>query len=418
MRRIAALPARHFVALCAAYLCMGNSASADLSKPDETSGAHQRHRHSHGRPALASSVAFDPSGRLWRVAVERGHVVVSQSKDEGASFSRPVRVNAVSARIAADGENRPKIAFSPSGAIFVSYTEHVAERFSGNVRLSWSTDGGQTFSAPAIVNDDRRPISHRFDALAVDGKGNAHVVWIDKRDQTAAKDADLEYAGAALYHAVSPDGTRISRNRKLADESCECCRVAIALDRDGVPVIAWRHIFNGARDHALHRLERGAPIVRVAEDDWKIDACPHHGPALAVDDAGAYHVAWFSNAERRQGLFYARSTDRHSFGDPMPIGDAERQPAQPALLATKTHVYVAWKEFDGRQTSLLVMRSEDNGQTWGQPMMVAGTESASDHPMLVQHDGKVYAAWGTEREGLRVISLLSEKRRLGHGGEQ
>src|SRR4029453_19488282 len=35
----------------------------------------------------------------------------------------------------------------------------------------------------------------------------------------------------------------------------------------------------------------GAP-VRVSADDWKIDACPDDGPAMAIDGGGAIYVAW------------------------------------------------------------------------------------------------------------------------------
>ena len=76
------------------------------------------------------------------------------------------------------------------------------------------------------------------------------------------------------------------------------------------------------------------PMYRVAEDKWNIDACPHHGPAIAISAGGAYHVAWFTEGDARQGLFYATSQDGGAhFTLPAPIGAADKNPGRAQLLA-------------------------------------------------------------------------------------
>jgi hypothetical protein len=48
------------------------------------------------------------------------------------------------------------------------------------------------------------------------------------------------------------------------------------------------------RDHAVMTFEapdKPGPVYRVSDDDWAIDACPHHGPSLAVTRDGTYHAA-------------------------------------------------------------------------------------------------------------------------------
>jgi hypothetical protein len=363
------------------------------------------------KPALAVSAAFDAAGRLWRVSVQDGHVVVQYSDDKGGRFSPAVNVNPEPDRIAADGDNRPKIALAPDGTIYVSYTSHLPEPYSGHVHLSRSTDGGRSFSKPAIVNDDRAAISHRFESLVVDAKGRAHVVWLDRRDQMAAKKDNKEYAGVAVYYASTADGTVIGENRKLVDHGCECCRIALALDTDGTPVIAWRHVYDkNVRDHALWRLDARSAPVRVAEDNWAIDACPHHGPALAVSGAGTYHVAWFTGAASRQGLYYARAADRKTFSAPLAVGDPRAQPGRPALLVRGRRVYLAWKEFDGNATAVRIMVSGDDGATWSPARTVASAASASDHPLLVNDGEVVYLSWNAQREGYRLIDLSAGKK--------
>jgi thioredoxin 2 len=62
-------------------------------------------------------------------------------------------------------------------------------------------------------------------------------------------------------------------------------------------VVAWRHIFPGSlRDIGFARFSAGAPPpanvtpTRVSQDDWKLDACPDDGPAVATDATGTLHV--------------------------------------------------------------------------------------------------------------------------------
>jgi len=146
------------------------------------------------------------------------------------------------------------------------------------------------------------------------------------------------------------------------------------------------------------------PIYRVSVDDWKTDACPHHGPSLAISPDGAYHVAWFTNGRARRGLFYARSTDGgRTFSDPMPFGRPGA--SHPDLAAVEGTLWLAWKEVDGETTTVLAMASHDNGRTWSEPKAPARTSDTSDHPLLVTNGREVFLSWQTQAEGYRLVPL-------------
>ena len=53
--------------------------------------------------------------------------------------------------------------------------------------------------------------------------------------------------------------------------------------------------------------------MRASADNWKIDACPDDGPALAVDARGVLHVAWptliHDGGRDRMAIFHAPSND-------------------------------------------------------------------------------------------------------------
>lgn len=354
------------------------------------------------KPALAVGVAFDARGRLWRVRPGADGVWVDYSDDLGGTFGAAVRASPEVP--AADGELAPEIAIARGGTVHVAYTLPGATNpIVGHIRYTLSVDGGRSFGPPDTVNDNREAITHRFQSMIVDERGTAHMVWIDKRDLEAAKRAGKAYAGAAIYAARSADG-RFGANIKVADHSCECCRTAAALDTDGVPVVFWRHVFDdGSRDHALARLD-GSPLLRATHEGWRINACPHHGPAIAIGPDRTRHLAWFT-AARGEGrvLYQAQNPAGSPLAPPRRLGGD--QAGYPALLATGDTVALAWKDFDGRATHIYAELSTDGGRTWSAPHILASSIGPSDRPRLAAHAGVTYLSWNTRDEGYRLIPV-------------
>ncbi len=356
------------------------------------------------RPSLAVGAAFDAGGRLWLVRAEQGYVTVSVAKEGGQDFSAPVRVTPEPEAVAADGENRPKIAVAPDGMVLVSWTQTLPQRYSGNVRFSRSIDGGKTFSAPVTLNDDGRVTSHRFDSLAIDGKGRVAVVWLDARDRDAAREQGREFSGVSLYAAESDDGGASFRaNRRLAEHVCECCRTATAWGSEGA-VVFWRNLYGvNTRDFAIGWLDSGT-VKRATDDDWRIDACPHHGGGVAAGDDGALHVVWFTQGQARQGLFY-RQVRGAGMTSPMALGNPSAQAGHPAVAAAGKTVLIAWREFDGTAYGTWAMLSRDGGANWGTPQRVATSADAADYPLPLIRSGQPKIVWSTAREGVRVIGV-------------
>ena len=363
------------------------------------------------RQPLAVGASFDKKGQLWLASVKDGHVVVSHSADKGNSYSDPVVVNAQAEHVAAEGENRPKIRVADNGNIYVSYTVSLATPFAGKVRFSRSVDGGKSFAAPLTVNDNLENFTHRFDSMALGSNGQIYIAWLDKRDAAAANNKGDKYSGIAVYYAVSDDeGLSFKPNLKAADHSCECCRIAMATDKDGYPVIAWRHIYDtNIRDHALLKLDGKMRPTRLSFDHWNIAACPHHGPALSITAEGVYHATWFNNAPKRHGLFYAHSEDQgQTFSEPVNFGNFEAQAAHPSVLGLGSRVYLSWKEFDGVSTGLYAMSSADGGKTWSAAKKWASTTDVSDSPLLIDDGHAVYLSLNTKNEGYRLLELGAE----------
>lgn len=358
--------------------------------------------------ASTATPIFGPDGTLWLTFDVHNRVFVTHSSDLGRSFATPVPITPQTVNLDNGPDARASIAVDHEGRIFVSYAIFRDSKFNGEVFFSRSLDHGRTFSAPYPLVDNTA--SQRFSTLTVDPQDRIFAAWLDKRGVVAAAKQGKDYVGAALAYSWSTDGGATFSPSQIAhDNTCECCRLGVALTPRGDPAVLFRNVFGGTvRDHAVITFVGASlgPLERVAVDDWKLDGCPHHGPSLAISPAGVYHAAYFTEGDVRHGVFYARSADGgRSFSTPMALGHAAHDLSRPYVAVLGKTVWLVWKEFDGEVVEANVMVSHDDGATWSAAKEVAHTTDASDHPMLVTDGREVYLSWMTKNEGYRLLPL-------------
>lgn len=396
-------PGRRFGRFAAAALlalgCAGGAFAQSHDHAEKRGGAKPP------RPELGTSAAFAPDGALYAVSKDGQHVLLHRSADDGATWEAPVVVNAEPEAISAEGENRPKLAFAPDGGVLVSWTRPLAKPYTGEIRFARSDDGRQ-FGAPITAHRDRQEITHRFETLAVTGRGQVVLAWVDKRDLEVAQAAKFDYRGAAIYAAVSNDGGRTFQPEvKVGDHSCECCRIAIANDSDGLPLLLWRHVFEpNERDHALAKLGadgRPGAVTRATFDRWRVDACPHHGPSLAVSPEGIRHAVWFNEKDGEGRVFYGRLEDGQVEGQRAVGGE---RAAHADIAVNGKRVAITWKEFDGERTRLRAEVSDDHGASF-RDLSLASTAGASDQPRLIARGTSLFVFWRTANEGMKGYRL-------------
>ena len=357
-------------------------------------------------PELGASAAFDSHGRLWLVDAADGHVRLRHSDDDGRTLSAPVEVNATAERIYAEGENRPKIAFGPHDEIYVSWSQPRAAPWTGFVRFARSLDRGEHFGDPLTVHHDRAEITHRFDALAVDGHGRIVIAWIDKRDVIAATAAGKPYLGAAIYYSWSDDGgASFVPERKLIDQSCECCRIALARMPDGEVAAFFRGIYgDNIRDHAYAVLRadgRTSQVARATFSDWQIAGCPHHGPGLAIGADGIRHAVWYE-AKGKPTIWYGQLDPGHAPKHPLAIAGAGAGHADVAVHGQT--VWLAWNQVNADGYALMLRRSTDNGAHFDTPREIAHSSGAVGSPQLLLKQGRAFVAWNTAA-GFRLVEV-------------
>jgi hypothetical protein len=377
--------------------------------------AHEAHTQHPAPSVSAIDVVFDTAGNLWRVSVHDGFLLVDKSADFGKTFTVPIKVNATAQKIGANNEARPDIALDANNNIYVTWTQNLNTRFAGYIWFARSINGGKSFEKSYIVHQDRAEITHAFNAINVAPNGKITVTWIDKRDAFNAKKAGKNYDGAAIYYAISTDaGKTFAPEQKLADSSCECCRIVTTNKPDGTTVAMWRHVFEGSeRDHNIAEIPKAGARPephRATFGHWVIDGCPHHGAALANGGEGkdwwGYHMAYFDGNDRKPGLYYSRMDGAAWVASPAKkFGDNSKQAGHPAILSIGEQVWLVWREIKEGKSSILGMHSEDGGRSWNDVKTLTDTHQKADYPFLLQHKNIVYLVWNTQANGLQLLAL-------------
>jgi hypothetical protein len=194
----------------------------------------------------------------------------------------------------------------------------------------------------------------------------------------------------------------------LADHSCECCRIGLAFAPNGEAQAQWRHVFgDNIRDFAIAPLVQGAKVLRASEDDWHIAACPHHGGDLSIDESGRRHLVWFTGSPKGPGIYY-RYADGEKMSLPLALGNPDAQAGNPTVFARDGKVWLAWREFDGKQYRLMAQRSDDRGDKWSLPQEVATASNAADLPLFVAGAVKTLLAWYADGK-VRIFDLEAQR---------
>lgn len=361
--------------------------------------------------AASATPWMDSNGTLWLVWNSDGAIVSAYSTDLGKTFSTPI-VHAQHGKYIDKGmDSRPKIIGDDLGHILISYAFFKDAHWNAKIHLIRSDDSGKSFSKPFSLSSD--PGSQRFPSLTLSNNHQLLITWLDKRFVASEKKKGQNIAASVMY-LWSPDmGQSFSKEALANQSSCECCQIATSKNTHGLPVIFYRANYeNTTRDHSIQTFEqtlRPSPPLPISDDKWVTNVCPHQGPALSISSTNSYHVAWFTEGERRQGLFYANSTDegRH-FSIPRSIKVQGALATRPNLFSYGKKVWLTWKEFDGKKTNIYVQSSINDGLTWQDPVNVVQATGYTDHPILIADKKNVYLSLLTKERGYQMI-LMGEK---------
>lgn len=402
--------------------------------PVTTLGVPGRSNEHLSAAALGQTVALS-----WAASSSAGtDIYAAVSRDGGATFSPPARVNQRAGEASANGEQPPRVSLvaragAASPEVVVVWT---AKATTGTRLLTArSADGGRTFGASAIVGGSDAPGNRGWHSTATDRNGRTFVLWLDHRNLAGAASTMTHNHGAgagapapAPASAPKPDPVARAGQSQLyfapldggaahsiTSGVCYCCKTSLTTDASGGIYAVWRHVYPGnERDIALTVSRDGGHTfsspVRVSRDAWQIDGCPENGPSIAVDGDSAVFVVWptlvTQDARESLSLFFATSRDGTSFSarQALPTAGAAYHPQ--LALEAGGNVVVAWDEVTREGRRVVVARGTRDASGRRTFRRLPPIEAqAGVYPTLAATTSDTVLAWVRRGEGGSMIAV-------------
>jgi hypothetical protein len=262
------------------------------------------------------------------------------------------------------------------------------------VRLALSNDGGNTWSTPLTPHRDSTQAEHGFVALWPEGD-QVGAVWLDGR-QVSAKEHDAANQMMLYTTMVSRAGS-LGAEVQLDDRTCDCCQNAAAVTTNG-PIIAYRNRSNDEiRDIYITRRVNGKwiPGAPVYTDNWKIEACPVNGPAVAAN-GNRVTLAWFTAANDSPRVQVVFSDDGGArFSAPVRVDDGNPVGRVDVGILSDGSALVTWLERTGGTDAVVRGRRVTRAGKAGKPLTIATSSGAraSGFPRLAVAGSTVVFAW-------------------------
>lgn len=230
--------------------------------------------------------------------------------------------------------------------------------------------------------------------VAVDARGNAVVAWYGEAGGQPVPDVEV-YA-----RRYGPDGAPLGPALRVnAASAGSQRRPAVAVDPAGAFVVAWdtatRTIW--ARRFAAD----GTPLtgdIRVSPDDGGV----HRDPDVAAAADGTFVVAWQLTPAAGDDDVAVRRFDRDGAplsGLRIPYDPAAESALQmnPALAALPNGTALVWEQLGAATTAVLLQRLDPAAAPAGPPLTVSASsaEELRDPAIAARPDGAAVVAWAT-----------------------
>ena len=264
------------------------------------------------------------------------------SDNNGETFGKAIEI-AGSTNVDPHGENMPKVIFKPSGEIIAAWgvaNPNPKNKYSGLIYYSQSFDDGSTWSKPKNITADTASFDQRYFDLALLPDGEAGIIWLDNRKQWKTE-------GSGLYYAVTAGKNGFQNEKLVSGPCCQCCRTDLFIDKDQNIHVLYRAIINDNTRDMVHMLstDNGRNFTspkRISNDDWKINGCPHTGPAMAENKNGI-HFTWFTGGEDA-GIYYNNSNNKgNTFSKRNIVSGKSSKHCQITSLPNN-HIIIVWNE--------------------------------------------------------------------------
>ena len=222
-------------------------------------------------------------------------LLLVSSTDGGKTYSAPALIYILSGLVAS-ATRGPQIAITANGLTVIALNK------AGNL-YSFTKGNDTHWKRTSRINDEPDVDKEGFSGLSSDENNNLFAIWTDLRGDKHNK----------IYGARSTDGGVTWEKNKLVYQSpdstvCECCKPSIAMRGSHVYVM-FRNWLNGNRDLYLTQSSDGGinfgKAQKLGTGSWKLNGCPMDGGGLAINFNGDVQTVW-----RRENKIFAAEPDK------------------------------------------------------------------------------------------------------------
>ncbi|MDA7557818.1 sialidase [Flavobacteriaceae bacterium] len=343
----------------------------------------------------------------WVESYDANNNALRLSKISNKGWSNP--------KLIAQGQNWfvnwadfPAIVTFGESNIAAHYLEKSADdTYAYDVKLIQSTDGGESWQKSFKPHNDNTNTEHGFvSKLAVDNDTYI-AAWLDGRQHALAEiDSTINKRMTLRSALINSKGTLLEEH--LIDDSvCDCCQTDIAMTKEG-PIVVYRNrTDNEIRDiyysKKVHNLwTEPKPIFN---DNWTIAGCPVNGPAISAKDNKVV-VSWFTMANDIPKVNIAFSNNNGStFNEPIEIISNSTMGRLDVELLNNGNAIVSSMNNNLGTSEILLHYVTPQGKVL-EPLIVSETTNtrSSGFPRMAIHDNKIYMAWTSTEDNLKVQS--------------
>ena len=245
-----------------------------------------------------------PDGQSVPASRPSGFIKVMTSSDGGDTLNPATQVSDMYADWRQQAKSTiPRVDADVFTSVFRDriYAVWADGRFGGRTQivLSYSTDKGNTWSKPRLVNDDRLPArgalerSAAMPAVAVNKDGIIGVTWYDRRDSPNDVDYYVRFAASLDGGETFTSSVRVSERPRVFDQNEQWPIKGLAI------------------------AEKTGPVrLVIIRDEWLSSG---DTAGLAADASGIFHPLWIDD---RTGVRQVWTASVSVKGSGMKHGDA------------------------------------------------------------------------------------------------
>ncbi len=332
-----------------AVIAIGSIAPLAQADPSDRTGKIVRLRVPHR--GIQPQAVVDGKGVLHLIYyggdARHGDIFYVRSRDDGATFSRPLRVNSADGSAIAIGNIRgAHLAVGKGGRVHVAWNGS-GKRGADDEGMLYArlNDDGTAFEAQRNVLEEAKGLDGGG-SVAADDAGHVYVFWHAPRPNEKGEERRRVWVARS-----TDDGKTFAREKEAQDQdtgACGCCGLRAFADRGGNVYVLFRSASERVhRDtYLLRSTDRGARFHGDDLHPWRIEACPMSSFAMA-QGKGEVLAAWETNGQ----IYFAR-IDPETGKPSRPIaapGDARGRKHPVLAINERGQILLGWTEGMGWQ---------------------------------------------------------------------